>query len=526
MKLISISNEGSFQLMLRGMLKDGRHFEEAVEKLDRTHMVMDPLTLQAAWQKVCLQWSTTEDVAYLAVYLLLIGAEGSSAAVRQVGLSVTATELGNDPDHRHLKAAEAMAPRDGGEKAAAAAREAEREARNGNSNDGADGLCAMYDAAVVEEEQYIVHPFFARASLPSTGDITLGTQLTPDRLEALTDMYRMWEGPMSVALYVSDLRDLLRLEEMRAANPGMAQHVDVHVVYSDVLSHGKQSSLYPINFLRNVAIKQVVTRFVLMLDVDFLPSPGLRALLPPYLSSASENSGFVLPAFEIDGFRYPLQMPRTKQALIRLIDGGTARPIHATLAAESQRATNYERWVQSDHPYLAVYENHYEPFFVVSTAKASYDPRFKGYGFDKASHAYALSREQFEFFVLPSSFIVHRDHGVPVWRNQMPYITLAIWSNVYEYLYEVELRIHDTLSFAQLWEMQFNWLDLSQWSDIEAWNHMRPPSDVFKWSSLKLFFLGLFLLILWRPTLREIVSLLQARYHLYLQSKHDIQKSV
>jgi len=43
---------------------------------------------------------------------------------------------------------------------------------------------------------------------------------------------------------------------------------------------------YPVNYLRNVAVGQVNTQHVFLLDVDFLPMPGLYELSHQLLDSA------------------------------------------------------------------------------------------------------------------------------------------------------------------------------------------------------------------------------------------------
>ena len=547
-KISSLPPGGAVRLVLRGQLAEsGRRLSPLADTIDVTHVHTDPLTHGAAWQEMCVRMTSEEPLAYLSVYLLLSATDGASVSVRSISLVARAlspeADAGEDPAHVH--------PADASERKSMKNKHNDNNNNNNNVHHGGnndqeihDGVCLEGRAAAIDDEDYLVHPRFAqsRHTPGSAGDVTLATQLTPDRLDALSDMFKLWEGPMSVAVYVADLRDLMKLEELRRGSQGIIDYVDFHIVYSDVLTpksnlnnnnnnnnnlnnnnnnnhiiqdifdDSSSLGLYPINFLRNVAIKHVATKFVLMLDVDFMPSPNLRQILPPYLATALPNSGFVLPAFEVDGLKYLLQMPRSKAALLRLVASGAARQIHLQMAPESQRATNYERWGQTEHPYLASYENHYEPFFVMQTAECRFDPRFKGYGFDKAAQAYALSRRGFEFYVLPSAFIVHRDHGVPAWRGQMPLITTSIWSHVYEYIFEVERAVRPAADFRALWEQRFDWLDLSQWEDLQVWDHMKPPPDFFRWNAWKLALLFAGLVLLWKSTLEEFYSLMKARY--------------
>lgn len=61
------------------------------------------------------------------------------------------------------------------------------------------------------------------------------------------------------------------------------------------------SSLYPINTLRNIAIKNVHTSHFFMSDMDMWPSPNLHDVLqtlPSYILSDDMFAG-IIPAFEV-----------------------------------------------------------------------------------------------------------------------------------------------------------------------------------------------------------------------------------
>ena len=48
--------------------------------------------------------------------------------------------------------------------------------------------------------------------------------------------------------------------------------ISVHAVYKRSDTHA-----YPVNLLRNIALEQAATEYVLLLDVDFVPRPGLAS---------------------------------------------------------------------------------------------------------------------------------------------------------------------------------------------------------------------------------------------------------
>lgn len=63
---------------------------------------------------------------------------------------------------------------------------------------------------------------------------------------------------------------------------------------------GAEDDEYPINTLRNLAIKNVNTRFMLLLDADFQPSPDIEKHFLSIEEKLNGTSGyaFVVPAFE------------------------------------------------------------------------------------------------------------------------------------------------------------------------------------------------------------------------------------
>lgn len=65
--------------------------------------------------------------------------------------------------------------------------------------------------------------------------------------------------------------------------------------------------LYPINYLRNIAISYVSTPFIFQLDVDFLPQFGLYENLMNNINrlniNESDKIALIVPAFETERYR-------------------------------------------------------------------------------------------------------------------------------------------------------------------------------------------------------------------------------
>ena len=76
-----------------------------------------------------------------------------------------------------------------------------------------------------------------------------------------------------------------------------------------------------------------------------------------------------------------------------------------------QGPTDYERWQTSTSEYAVAYESEYEPYILCRRDIPPFDLRFMGYGGDKTSHIYELSRGGHVLVVLPAAFVVHEQHA-------------------------------------------------------------------------------------------------------------------
>lgn len=111
-------------------------------------------------------------------------------------------------------------------------------------------------------------------------------------------------------------------------------------------------SLYPINFLRNVALRQVTTPYVFLLDIDFLPMLGLYPYLKRVMSNLhmeEGNKALVVPAFE--SLRYRLNFPKSKADLLKMLDVGDLFTFRYHVWAKGHAATDYPKWRSATTPY-------------------------------------------------------------------------------------------------------------------------------------------------------------------------------
>lgn len=123
---------------------------------------------------------------------------------------------------------------------------------------------------------------------------------------------------MSLALYLTDAEAQQFLHFVEASVVLSArQDVAYHMVY-------REGPLYPINQLRNVALAQVLTPYVFLSDIDFLPAHSLYDYLRASIEQLELRSGrkvaLVVPAFETLHYRF--SFPSSKVDLLALLDAG------------------------------------------------------------------------------------------------------------------------------------------------------------------------------------------------------------
>uniref|UniRef100_A0A673H7W9 Glycosyltransferase-like protein LARGE2 n=1 Tax=Sinocyclocheilus rhinocerous TaxID=307959 RepID=A0A673H7W9_9TELE len=254
-----------------------------------------------------------------------------------------------------------------------------------------------------------VHLYFLQYEYTPTDDgtdITLVAQLSMDRLQMLEAICKHWEGPISLALYMSDAEAQQFLRYAQASEVlKNRKNVGYHIVY-------KEGQFYPVNLVRNVALRNVNTPYVFLTDVDFLPMYGLYDYLRKsivQLDMASTKKALVVPAFET--LRYRLSFPKSKAELLSMLDMGTLYTFRYHVWTKGHAPTNYAKWRTATTPYKVEWEADFEPYVVVRRDCPEYDHRFVGFGWNKVSHIMELDAQEYDFIVLPNAFMIHMPHA-------------------------------------------------------------------------------------------------------------------
>lgn len=263
----------------------------------------------------------------------------------------------------------------------------------------------------------------------SSNVLALATHTTINNLHHLDSLLERWQNPLSVAIFAhgQDVKFATALVyALSFFCPQIQSLVDFHLVClsGEMASFPEQdhehfagledcSSVfsrletyrdkhknyaisgnisYPNNLLRNVARGGTDSSYILVIDIDMMPSVDLHRQFLAMVSNRepANDEVFVLPAFEI---RHARKMPGTKPELVQLYQVGEVRPFYEELCPRCQAPTNYSQWVNShvrgtvalEVSYTLTWVDPWEPFYIGPRSVPLYDENFKQYGFNRIS---------------------------------------------------------------------------------------------------------------------------------------------
>ena len=243
-------------------------------------------------------------------------------------------------------------------------------------------------------------------------DVTLVNHLDYDRLHMVERSLTNWNGPVSLAIQVSE---------------SQVQGVVDYVLGSKVLRERRNISYhllfkigpsYPINALRELGHRFVTTPYTFYGDIDYVSSWDMYETIKQDLMAVGNNimskTVIVIPAFETDTKDF--EVPQSKSDVVKLILQDKMRQFHVNYFRQGQGATNYKKWNTAAEPYKIKWRNWYEPYCLLSTSVFTFEPLFVARFHDKSSHNVELHMAGFQFLVLHNCFIIHLPHK-PNWQN-------------------------------------------------------------------------------------------------------------
>nr|XP_054759006.1 beta-1,4-glucuronyltransferase 1-like [Lytechinus pictus] len=296
-------------------------------------------------------------------------------------------------------------------------------------------------------------------------DITLVSHSSMNNLYHLPELVDRWKGPISLAVFgsLSDVKTLVSyVMSLKECIIGVRRNVTFHLVhpvnsiseeaevfgsvhnkhsfmvplidcsklmdaikasYSSVQNYAEDGILYPNNLLRNVGRSNILTEYHLVLDIDMLPSVGLREKFLNFVKGSSSlwldedmvhQMVFVLPAFEMD-IEAVSKVPRDKMELLNYLEEDRVRQFYVKACSYCQNHTDYVKWTSLQSvtgklsvAYTVEWKPLWEPFYISRSDIPIYDERFRQYGYNRISQICELYMAGFNFAVLDKAFIVHK----------------------------------------------------------------------------------------------------------------------
>lgn len=248
-------------------------------------------------------------------------------------------------------------------------------------------------------------------------DLTLVTQLSNDRLERLENLAAEWHGPISAVVFVpkSGIRSLIREILFKRELPFARLKLTILV--------SNDPSVYPINFMRNLAIENANSDMVFVTDVDFIPSPWFYAdfLIKKrmkYIRKLTKlKYTFVVPAFQFA--RRPSCLDLSSCSFIKTDDlkilaaNGEVSLFHPN--GKGQLPINLKLWLLkgSELSYNVEWEEWFEPYMIFRKSALSdfnanyYDERFYNRGRNKMILPLYMQSLGFKFAVLKDYYLLH-----------------------------------------------------------------------------------------------------------------------
>ncbi|KAI1287642.1 Beta-1,4-glucuronyltransferase 1 [Halotydeus destructor] len=334
---------------------------------------------------------------------------------------------------------------------------------------------AVEDSSILDSygEYQIINHLMRADSLGHHGnikqDISLVTQTSLSQVQHLPLMAKRWSGLISVSLFslASDIDTVIEaIILLRKCHPLIRHNANFHLVFplrvpppktgsiagqpTSVLTVTKSTSCadvdtvletldssnlnydlggvaYPNNLLRNVARRNSMTFFVLVVDIDLIVNEGLRADFMKFAEEQtlfaekkkSDKVVYVLPAYEVKAELPDSRIPKDKNELIERISNNEARPFYFELCWNCQKHTDYNAWQLEPQAaklalmYEALWRDPWEPFYISRNNVPFYDERFRQYGFNRISQVCELHVSGYRFSILNNAFVVHKGWKSP-----------------------------------------------------------------------------------------------------------------
>jgi hypothetical protein len=252
----------------------------------------------------------------------------------------------------------------------------------------------------VQKGSHIVLPNVMTRQIPvRKDDVTLLVHLsaTPSKLARFLFLLHRWDGPSSVAVYVSSPEEITTFTNFCRDNIKKLVNADFHLMLE------KTELDYPQNRLRELILQHTRSDYFVALDVDFMPPTKaherLRNLIRSDVKLATtlrSKTIAVLPAFNYlrhlnDDELTDNVLPDTKKEVVRMVNKGEMNEFHMEEFEAGHGATDYKKWYttfnERESFYFIDYVMKFEPYILGYRDEEGtlphYWEEFRGFGYDK-----------------------------------------------------------------------------------------------------------------------------------------------
>ncbi|CAG9762432.1 unnamed protein product [Ceutorhynchus assimilis] len=311
-----------------------------------------------------------------------------------------------------------------------------------------------------EESQYrVLYNITEAYWVKKVPQVTYCTHMTANFANFIPELLRRWDGLVTVAAYVPDIDVAFFLEQINQfcyCEPEM-HRVSIHIVTHKLIPFSMQnitfkrpgtcapldsakipiykdydeSSAYQVNIMRNTARTSALTKYVLVSDIELMPSKNLSKQFLEFVAKYPKpdpKKVFVVPIFEVEK-DYPI--PDNKEELLKLLADQRAVYFHGLVCAHCQRFPGIEKWLETGYSPqikgLLEVKRHdpyhrWEPLFIGTNAEPLYSERLSWEGLqDKMTQSLEMCLQNYTYVILDNAFLCHWP-GIKreVYKNRFP----------------------------------------------------------------------------------------------------------
>ncbi len=284
--------------------------------------------------------------------------------------------------------------------------------------------------------------------VPDQVSFTLTTQLSPDRLWIMKHQCERWPSPLPIAIAIYLPPDTESDETSRLINHLENElHCDLTRMHITLFHASPLSAKdqYPVNVLRNLALKSISTTHAVYIDSDFLISNGLHNDLMSTTTHVLANDSrvaVVIPAFDyrpnckINKQKRILAclktewdtIPKRYEDILALLDKTDLPRVDRgfqTIHGKNKYhgTTLYKKWTQNQSiaiPIPCIKTATYEPYLAIRVCRdlPLFPELFKGWGYNKVIWIKILLKKlAYRLWQLPHGFVVHVPHEISASRK-------------------------------------------------------------------------------------------------------------